>query len=274
MSSVPDIFLSYSRKDHDLMVQIKDHLEQSGIQVWTDEGIAVGTPNWQMAIEKAIQEIKAVIVILSPDAKNSTWVREELVFAKTLKKQIYPLLARGDEANAIPFGFSAYQWIDIRQNFDDGIKRLKQEFQEQGWIKSEKAPPLLLINRSILWVDDRALNNIYEAKIFKRLGASIISARTTEEALALLSADNFDVVISDVHRVENGWPVPDAGYRLLKSMIDKSINTPLVFYTSRIDQKHLAQSKGAFGSADFPTTLKREVLKVFGINWQIGDELS
>lgn len=274
MSSVPDIFLSYSRTDHELMVRIKNHLEQSGVRVWTDEGIAVGTPNWQMAIERAIQEIKAVVVILSPDAKSSAWVREELVFAKTLKKQIYPLLARGDEASAVPFGFSAYQWIDIRQNFDDGIKRLEQEFQEQGWIKSQKAPPLLLINRSILWVDDRALNNIYETKIFKRLGASIISARTTEEALALLKADNFDVVISDVHRVEDGWPNPNAGYRLLESMIAKGINTPLVFYTSRIDQKHVERSKGAFGSADFPTTLKREVLKVFGINWQIGDELN
>jgi CheY-like chemotaxis protein len=227
-----------------------------------------------MAIEKAIQEIKAMVVILSPDAKNSTWVREELVFANTLKKQIYPLLARGDEANAIPFGFSAYQWIDIRQNFEDGIKRLKQEFQEQGWIKSQKAPPLLLINRSILWVDDRALNNIYETKIFKRLGASIISARTTGEALALLNADKFDVVISDVHRVEDGRPIPDAGYRLLKSMIAQALDTPLVFYTARIDQRHLEHSKGAFGSADFPTTLKKEVLKVFGINWQIGDEFN
>lgn len=205
--------------------------------------------------------------------KNSTWVREELAYAKTLQKQIYPLLAHGDEVNAIPFGFSAYQWLDIRQNFDDGIKRLEQEFQEQGWIKSDKEPPLLLMNRSILWVDDRALNNIFETRIFKRLGASIVSARTTEEALALLRADKFDVVISDVHRVENGISIRDAGYRLLKSMLATGLDTPLVFYTSRISQKHLEQSRGAFSSADFPTTLKREVLRVFGIEWQIGDEL-
>jgi CheY-like chemotaxis protein len=129
------------------------------------------------------------------------------------------------------------------------------------------------MGRSILWVDDRALNNIYEAKMFRRLGASIFSARTTKEALAFLKADSFDVVISDIHREEDGKSNPDAGYQLLKAMLANSHDTPLVFYTSRIDQKHLEKSRGAFGSADFPTTLKREVLKVFGIHWEIGGKL-
>lgn len=274
MSNAHDIFLSYSRKDHDLMVQIKMHLENAGVRVWTDEGIKVGTPNWQIAIDKAIQEIKAMVVILSPDAKDSKWVREELSYAQNQQKQIYPLLARGNVSNAVPFGFSAYQWIDIRQDLEDGIKRLVQEFQVQGWIESQKPSPLLLRDRTILWVDDKALNNIYEMIMFKRMGASILSARSTKEALALLKADHFDVVISDVHRFEEGKSLPDAGYQLLELMMaDKSLNTPLIFYTSRIDQKHLEQSKGASGSANYPTILKREVLKVFGIDWQIGSDL-
>ena len=273
MSDAPDIFLSYSRKDHELMVEIKSHLEKSGIKVWTDEGIKVGTSNWQMEIEKAIRIIKAMVMILSPDAKDSKWVREEFSFAQTLEKKIYPLLARGDETTAVPFGLSAYQWIDIRQNVDAGVRRLEQEFQAQGWIKSKKPAPLLLINRSILWVDDRPRNNIYETQTFKRLGACIILAKTTELALELLRDNNFDVVISDVYRVEGGIKNPDAGYQLLNSMATNSIKIPLVFYTSKIDQKHLEKAKGAFGSADFPTTLMREVFKVFGMNWEIGDDL-
>lgn len=54
-------------------------------------------------------------VILSPDANESRWVNEELDYAELQKKPIFGILARGDESDAIPFGYSRLQYNDIRQ---------------------------------------------------------------------------------------------------------------------------------------------------------------
>jgi hypothetical protein len=104
------------------MQKVRDYLRTYGVDVWTDEGLHPGTRNWQVAIEEAIRGCKGIVVILSPDAISSVWVREELSFARNVGKPIFPLLARGSSKDAIPFGFSAAQWIDIRKDVGAGLR--------------------------------------------------------------------------------------------------------------------------------------------------------
>jgi formylglycine-generating enzyme required for sulfatase activity len=67
-----------------------------------------------------------LVAILSPDAKASKWVREELDYAQLHGKPIYLLLGRGDERSAVPFGFITTQWLDIRDNqiYGESLGRL------------------------------------------------------------------------------------------------------------------------------------------------------
>lgn len=111
------------------MVRVRDTLWNSGITVWTDENLTPGTSNWQMSIEGGIDGAKGLVVILSPDAKKSKWVREELGYAQNQGKKIFPLLARGNEKSAVPFGYSMAQWIDISENISPGMKILLQILQ-------------------------------------------------------------------------------------------------------------------------------------------------
>lgn len=108
------VFLSYSRKDMPFMKRIQTDLQRAKLVVWTDEQLEPGTTSWQLAIEQAIRNTACVMCIFSPDSANSQWVREELNYARLNGIQIIPLLARGDEQTAIPFGFSSLQWVDIR----------------------------------------------------------------------------------------------------------------------------------------------------------------
>lgn len=108
------VFLSYSRKDMPFMKRIQTDLERAKLVVWTDEQLEPGTTSWQLAIEQAIRNTACVMCIFSPDSAQSQWVREELNYARLNNIQIIPLLARGDEKTAIPFGFSSLQWVDIR----------------------------------------------------------------------------------------------------------------------------------------------------------------
>lgn len=113
-----DIFMSYSRKDRDIMQRISNDLGINGITVWTDENLTPGTPLWRQAIETAIESAGCVIVILSPDAKQSPWVQRELDYASTQDKPIIPLLVGGDQRNAIPLTLISAQWADLRENYD------------------------------------------------------------------------------------------------------------------------------------------------------------
>lgn len=112
------VFLSYSRQDAALMRQVRDFLADSGFTVWTDEGIEPGTPSWKQAIENGIRESSALVVLFSPDSSESKWVRSELDFAEAQGVHIFPLLVRGDERTAVPFGFTTHNWIDLRDTSD------------------------------------------------------------------------------------------------------------------------------------------------------------
>ena len=113
-----EVFISYSRSDLWTMRFIQQLLSKHGINVWSDEKMEPGTPSWQSAIGDAIEACLAVVVIFSETAKDSQWVREELNYAKLHEKEILPLLAAGNETSAIPFGYSATQYIDIRPKAD------------------------------------------------------------------------------------------------------------------------------------------------------------
>ena len=121
-----DVFISYSREDADTMHKVEAGLQAAGLIIWTDRGIYPGSPSWKTEIEQAIRDAGCVVVLFSPSAVESRWVRAELDYADAQKKPIYPLLVRGDQSNAVPFGFTSYQRIDLRDphRLKSGLEQL------------------------------------------------------------------------------------------------------------------------------------------------------
>jgi len=131
-----DVFLSYSRKDRDLMREIRKSLEAHKILVWSDENLEPGSPSWRGDVQNAIENTRCVVAILSPDAKESEWVNEELNYAKIRKARIFTMLVRGDESNAIPFGMTGVQWIDMRADYAEGIQEIVYQTATEQLIAS------------------------------------------------------------------------------------------------------------------------------------------
>jgi Effector-associated domain 7/TIR domain len=120
-----DVFMSYCRRDTQIMHQVLQDLRAQGLQVWVDEeGLEPGTPAWKAAIEEAIENSRCLVVILSPDAKDSIWVARELSYAEVQKVPIFPVLACGDERGAVPIQLVASQWVDVRQDYSGGMQKL------------------------------------------------------------------------------------------------------------------------------------------------------
>lgn len=117
-----DIFLSYNRKDIELMQRLYNDLQAEGFTVWIDEAkLEPGTPSWQRTIEQAINESRCMIVIMSPDAKQSKWVEIEATIAEDSGHRVFPVLARGNENNAVLFRLRTYQWIDLQQDYEQQV---------------------------------------------------------------------------------------------------------------------------------------------------------
>jgi len=137
-----DIFLSYSREDAKMMDRLRTDLHGVGFSVWTDEGLAPGTPHWQRAIEEAITNARCVVVILSPSAKESEWVEREISYAQRLDLLIFPILARGDEGDAIPFSLTNAQFVDIRGQYGQVEAQLVPALREHlGGFTPSAEPP-------------------------------------------------------------------------------------------------------------------------------------
>jgi CheY-like chemotaxis protein len=98
---------------------------------------------------------------------------------------------------------------------------------------------------TVLWVDDRPENNIYERQSLEALGVTFVLSTSTDDALAKLAKQKFDVIISDMGRP----PDPQAGYTLLDALRGSGDRTPFVIYASSRDPEHRAEARrrGALG---------------------------
>jgi hypothetical protein len=106
------------------MQRVRDDLLAAGLTVWTDEGIEPGTPLWNDAIEKAIKNAGCLVVILSPETKQSTWVKRELDYAHLQKIPIFPVLVQDDERDSIPSTLVGCQFADLRIHYAHELKKL------------------------------------------------------------------------------------------------------------------------------------------------------
>lgn len=109
------VFISYSRQDADFMRRLRADFQAAGIDTWVDEtGLSPGTPAWTKAIEEAIEGSDGVVVLLSPEAKDSRWVGLEMRYADMMHVRLFPVLVRGDERSAVPIALADTQWVDAR----------------------------------------------------------------------------------------------------------------------------------------------------------------
>lgn len=123
--STSHVFISYSRRDTEVMQRIVSFLRGQGLKAWVDnEKLVPGTPIWEREIEKAIDAAYAVVVVLSPDAKESVWVLNELTLADEYKKRVFPVLVRGDFRESIHFRLVTRQFVDLRTNEEKGLESL------------------------------------------------------------------------------------------------------------------------------------------------------
>lgn len=85
-----DLFLSYSHRDSAIAKHLGEELEAAGVHCFTAElDIGVGEV-WEDKIRTTLQRVERVLLLITPNSKNSLWVAAEAGAAWALEK---PLIA-------------------------------------------------------------------------------------------------------------------------------------------------------------------------------------
>lgn len=102
------VFISYAREDQSLARIIAARLEAGGCSVWWDDGIGAGN-RWEAQIKQQLESAAVVLVLWSPFASVSEWVRNEAKFAKDHGKLIPVFIGQC----RLPSDFSEIHTLDL-----------------------------------------------------------------------------------------------------------------------------------------------------------------
>ena len=118
-----DAFLSYHSGDAEWVARLKAALESNGIRVWLDSEQIRPGDLFPGALARAIDEVRCVVLVLSPGSIASSWVEEEYTLA--LARRCHVIGALIDDVE--PPGFLAGRtWVDFRDEgqFAPSIQQL------------------------------------------------------------------------------------------------------------------------------------------------------
>lgn len=99
---MPDIFISYSRKDSLQAIELADRLRANGIEVWIDQRGIVGAEQWATEIVEGIRACNTFIILISPNSIESENVLRELSLASEKRKRVLPVVI---EPTILPSSF-------------------------------------------------------------------------------------------------------------------------------------------------------------------------
>ncbi|RMG73186.1 MAG: toll/interleukin-1 receptor domain-containing protein, partial [Chloroflexi bacterium] len=119
------VFISHAHEDAELAQRLAADLEAEGWPVWIAPDSILPGEKWVTAVSRGLDECGVFVLLLTPHAVASRWVRHETDVAVELEQEgemrLIPLQV---EACRIPALWRAYQRIPFRGGYAAGLARL------------------------------------------------------------------------------------------------------------------------------------------------------
>jgi hypothetical protein len=119
------VFISHATQDTQFAHHLADDLRRLGVRVWiAPESIRPGE-GWVSAIERGLEESSHMVVVLTPAALKSKWVKKETEVAIAReRKGLIQVIPLDVEPCKVPPLLSSYQMVSFRRDYDAGLRRL------------------------------------------------------------------------------------------------------------------------------------------------------
>ena len=125
-----EVFLSHANRDRRFASWLKEELQSHGVPVWYSETQIVGAQQWHDEIGKGLERCDWFLLVLSPSAIRSTWVKRELLFALDnahFNERIIPVICRScepKELKKLSWTLSSMQHVDFTASRAAGLAEL------------------------------------------------------------------------------------------------------------------------------------------------------
>jgi WD40 repeat protein len=115
---MPDVFVSYSRRDGEFVHGLVSDLEARGKSVWLDTDGIEDAEVFPQAIRTAIEGSDAFVFVITPESAASRFCEQEVEHALELHKRLVPLLREPVADNALPEAVRIRNWIPFTPDVD------------------------------------------------------------------------------------------------------------------------------------------------------------
>jgi hypothetical protein len=145
----PDVFISYSRTDLDLVSRLHEALEERRIGVWLDREQNYIGEDLAPAILKGIKKSLTFVPVISENSAKAEWVVKETAYARSIKRKkparIFPVKVDSHERPENPEGtvwavLGDVAWEDLSAGkFETGVVRLTAQILSAKKAKKKRA---------------------------------------------------------------------------------------------------------------------------------------
>lgn len=122
-----EVFLSHSSLDRSFATSLAETLRRHGIPVWYSQTNILGAQQWHDEIGMALKRCDWFVIVLSPGAVNSIWVKREMLFAlndQRYENRILPLLYQDCDHDQLSWTLSLLQFVNFNNNLEQGYRDL------------------------------------------------------------------------------------------------------------------------------------------------------
>lgn len=117
------VFLSYSRTERAVAVELVQHLGLAGVDVWSDLDLELGA-DWPAEVSRALVGATAVVVLASPRSIASARVTYEWSTALAYSMRVIPVLTGGARFDDLPSPLSAAHGVDLDADREAALDEL------------------------------------------------------------------------------------------------------------------------------------------------------
>jgi class 3 adenylate cyclase len=123
-----DVFLCHNSKDKAAVREVKELLNERGIDAWLDESELQPGTRWQEAIELGLQQSKTVAVFVAEHGLGD-WQDQEMrvCLEEAIRRgmKVIPVLLPGaSEQSDLPPFLRSYVWVDLRDGPTSNLDKL------------------------------------------------------------------------------------------------------------------------------------------------------
>ncbi|MEO1404360.1 MAG: toll/interleukin-1 receptor domain-containing protein, partial [Cyanobacteria bacterium J06635_1] len=110
------VFISYAQENRQVKEQVQRHLLQAGITVWADTVDIHTGEDFEVAIQRGVEEADNIVYLISQTALKSVYCQQEIEQALALNKRIIPMLLEELDLSQLTEEVKTIQFINLADN--------------------------------------------------------------------------------------------------------------------------------------------------------------